>query len=158
MAQEFLILWAGRHQRSAWETLCGEYRGRIERWAPIRDRAVRAAGSAADSRRRVLEGERLLSASPKPSWGIALDSGGKTRSSEKLAQHFRRLREEWPHPIVFYLGSDLGLDDAVLEHSREVLSFGPMTLPHELARLVLYEQIYRALGILEGINYHRPRF
>ena len=152
------MVWAGRHQRSAWETLCGEYRKRVERWMPIRDVAVRFPGSAADARRRRIEGERLLAAAPDPAWGVALDSGGKARTSEKLADHMRRLREEWPHPIVFYIGSDLGLDEAVVERSREVLSFGPMTLPHELARLVLYEQIYRALGINEGINYHRSRF
>lgn len=158
MAQELVVVWAGRHQRSAWESLCGEYRARIERWNPIRDLAVRAPGSAADTRRRQLEGEKLLAAAPTPSWGIALDSGGKTRSSEALARHLRRLREEWPHPVAFYIGSDLGLDTAVVTAAREVFSFGPMTLPHELARLVLYEQIYRALGIVEGINYHRPRF
>lgn len=158
MAQELVVVWAGRHQRSAWESLCGEYRARIERWNPIRDLAVRTPGSATHARRRLLEGEKLLAAAPTPSWGIALDSGGKTRTSEALARHLRRLREEWPHPVAFYIGSDLGLDTAVVEAAREVLSFGPMTLPHELARLVLYEQIYRALGIVEGINYHRPRF
>ena len=158
MAQEIVVLWAGRHQRSAWESLCSDYRQRIQRWMPIRDVAVRAGGSSGDSRRLEQEGEKLLAAAPESSWTIALDSGGRTRSSEDLARHFRHLREEWPHAVTFFIGSDLGLAPGLVEQSREVLSFGPMTLPHELARLVLYEQIYRALGILEGINYHRPRF
>ena len=149
MAQEITVVWAGRHQRSAWETLCTDYRRRIERWVPVRDVVVKSPGSSADARRRKLEGERLLAAAPEPSWGIALDSGGRSRSSKDLARHFRHLRDEWPHSIVFFIGSDLGLDDAVLKGAREVFSFGPMTLPHELARLVLYEQIYRAFGILQ---------
>ena len=66
-----------------------------------------------------------------------------------------RLRQEWTHPIVFLIGSDLGLDRAVIDSAREVLSLGPMTLSHELARVVLYEQLYRALSIEAGMSYHR---
>ena len=158
MARELIIAWAGRHQRSAWETLTEGYRKRLSRWARIRDRPVRAAAAGSDDRRRQLEGEALLAAAPDPSWSIALDSGGKAFSSEDLSSYLTRLSHEWPHPLVFFIVSDLGLDVAVTESSRLVLSFGPMTLPHEMARLVLYEQIYRALSIEKGINYHRPRF
>ena len=86
---------------------------------------------------------------------IALDRRGKALSSLELAGRLETLREEWPHPVAFLLGSDLGLSKAVLQNARERLSFGPMTLPHELARLVLYEQLYRALSIRAGIKYHR---
>ena len=76
-------------------------------------------------------------------------------SSEQLAERLARLREEWPHPVAFVIGSDLGLDRAVLDAARFVLSFGPLTLTHELARVVLYEQLYRALTIEAGMSYHR---
>jgi len=66
-----------------------------------------------------------------------------------------RWRAEWPHPVVFYLGSDLGLDPGIVESCRLNLAFGRITLPHALARLVLLEQLYRALSITAGIPYHR---
>ncbi len=157
MAREIAVLWAGRHQKDAWEILCGEYRQRIGHHVTIRDIPVRVSTSSSDSARRQKEGDRLLSAAPDPSWTIALDSGGKAMSSERWAETLLRLRQEWAHPIAFFVGSDLGLDPKVLQRARLVLSFGPMTLPHTLARLVLYEQIYRGLSIGLGINYHRPR-
>jgi len=86
---------------------------------------------------------------------MALDVGGRQLSSEAFAEHLLRLQERWPHAVVFALGSDLGLDPLVLERADDVLSLGPMTLAHELARLVLYEQIYRAMTIRSGFKYHR---
>ena len=76
-------------------------------------------------------------------------------SSEHFSRWLQSLRSEWPHPVVFVLGSDLGLGDSFLERARERLSLGKMTLPHNLARLILYEQIYRALSITAGMQYHR---
>ena len=76
-------------------------------------------------------------------------------TSEGFSRRLQSLRSEWPHPVVFVLGSDLGLGDSFLERARERLSLGKMTLPHNLARLVLYEQIYRALSITAGMKYHR---
>ena len=61
-------------------------------------------------------------------------------------------------PVVFFLGSDLGLDPNLVAKCRQRLSLGPLTLPHALARLILLEQLYRALSILEGIQYHRRPF
>jgi 23S rRNA (pseudouridine1915-N3)-methyltransferase len=87
---------------------------------------------------------------------VALDRRGEAVSSETLARRLTAWRDEWPHPIAFLLGSDLGLDEeTVLERARWRWSLGPLTLPHELARLVVYEQLYRALCIAAGINYHR---
>ena len=76
-------------------------------------------------------------------------------SSLEFSKRLAKTREEWPHPLVFAVGSDLGLSREVLQAARWRLSLGPMTLPHELARLVLYEQLYRALAIERGIKYHR---
>lgn len=86
---------------------------------------------------------------------MALDRRGEPWSSVELSKRLSRLRQEWPHSIAFLIGSDLGLDRLVLDQARQRLSLGPLTLPHELARLVLYEQLYRALAIDRGINYHR---
>lgn len=150
-----MIAWAGRHQRRAWEDLAADYRQKIERFLPVRDLAVKArtAGEGADRKRA--EGRALLAALPEKSWTIALDPRGEMLSSEAFALRLARLRRDWPHAIAFVLGSDLGLDEEISSRARQAISFGPLTLPHELARVVLYEQLYRALCIDAGINYHR---
>ncbi|HSG41175.1 MAG TPA: 23S rRNA (pseudouridine(1915)-N(3))-methyltransferase RlmH [Thermoanaerobaculia bacterium] len=155
MGRELVVLWAGRHQRSNWEEICESYRKRIVRMAPVRDVPVRARVSPDDPQRLKAEGQALLAALPPSAWTFALDSRGEALSSEQLAERLARLREEWPHPVAFVIGSDLGLDRAVLDAARFVLSFGPLTLTHELARVVLYEQLYRALTIEAGMSYHR---
>ena len=155
MARELVVLWAGRHQRSHWEEICASYRKRIGHLATVRDVPVRARAGAEDPQRRKVEGQALLAAVPPSSWTIALDSRGEALSSEQLAVRLARLKAEWPHPVAFLIGSDLGLDPAVTDAARFVLSFGPMTLSHELARVVLYEQLYRALSIEAGMSYHR---
>lgn len=158
MSRELVILWAGRHQRQGWDELCGDYRRRIERFLPVKEVAVKVRGSGETEERRRAEARALEAAMPKPGWMIALDRQGEMLSSEALAERLVRLKREWPHPVAFVLGSDLGLSPELTRKARLVWSFGPLTLPHELARLVLYEQLYRALCIDAGINYHRRQF
>lgn len=155
MARELVIVWAGRHHRSGWEEICTDYRRRIVRWVPVRDVPVRARAAAEDPQRQRIEGQALLAAVPDPVWIVALDSRGEMSDSGQLAERLSRLRNEWPHPIVFIIGSDLGLDRAVVDAARWTLSLGRLTLSHELARVVLYEQLYRALTIEAGMSYHR---
>lgn len=155
MSREYLIVWAGRHRRSAWDDICQRYAKRIARVTPVRELPVKVRGQGDGAERRRAEGEAILAALPDPCWLFALDSRGRAMSSERLAAQLTRLRREWPHPVAFVLGSDLGLDDAVRDAARQVLSFGPMTLSHELARTVLYEQLYRVTSIQAGTGYHR---
>lgn len=154
MARQLLILWAGRHQREPWERLCAGYRSRIERFLEVRDHWIKVRAGAGRARRRA-EGQAMLAALPEPCWTVALDRRGRARGSSQLARWLDRRLTDWPHPLAFVLGSDLGLAAEVGEAARETLSLGPLTLPHELARLVLYEQLYRALSITSGIKYHR---
>lgn len=155
MARELVILWAGRHHRSGWEEICSTYRRKIGHMAAIRDLPVKAKAASEDPQRLRVEGQALLAALPRPSWPIALDSRGEIVDSSQLADRLTRIKGEWPHPIVFVIGSDLGLDSAVLEEARWVLSLGRLTLSHELARAVLYEQLFRTLTIEAGMSYHR---
>ena len=155
MSLKFQLIWAGRHSPEPWESLSADYRRRIEAFVPIREQAIRVAAAGEDRSRRRLEGEALAAATPKPAFLVALDERGAEWTSEELAKQVERWRAEWPHPVVFYLGSDVGLDPALLETCRLRLALGRLTLPHHLARLVLLEQLYRALSIVAGINYHR---
>jgi 23S rRNA (pseudouridine1915-N3)-methyltransferase len=155
VGRELVIAWAGRHSRAGWEALCADYRRRIARFVPVRDLPVRSPKGADDPGRRRAEGRALLSALPAASYLVALDSRGRAVDSPGLAAELARLQREWPHAIAFAIGSDLGLAPEVGEAARWVLSLGPLTLSHELARVVLYEQLFRALSIAAGMSYHR---
>jgi len=155
MARELLIVWAGRHRRDVWESLCADYRERIARWVPVREIAVKVKPIGDERARLAAEGEALLAALPDPCWLVALDRRGRELSTMDLADRLGRLQTEWPHPVAFVIGSDLGLDRSVLDAARLRLSLSKLTLPHELARLLLHEQLYRVLSIHAGIKYHR---
>lgn len=86
---------------------------------------------------------------------VLLDERGKLFSSQSLAAWLRRQRDEGQQRIVFAIGPADGWTDAERAHAGLLLSLGPMTLPHELAKVVVSEQLYRAFTILAGHPYHR---
>jgi 23S rRNA (pseudouridine1915-N3)-methyltransferase len=155
VALELRILWAGRRQPDAWEQLAAEYRRRIEAFHPILERPVRVPGRGDDPTRLRREGEALAAAAPADGYWVGLDRLGRALDSEALGRQVERWRREWSRPVAFFVGSDLGLDPALLARCRLRLSLGPLTLPHALARLVLLEQLYRSLTLGAGWPYHR---
>jgi 23S rRNA (pseudouridine1915-N3)-methyltransferase len=100
------------------------------------------------------EGARLLAQVPKPARVIALDADGKEYTSEGLAHWLAGLDQEAHSPLVFIIGGHLGLSTAVLEVVEYRLSLSRLTLTHELSRLILLEQLYRAATIRAGHPYH----
>jgi 23S rRNA (pseudouridine1915-N3)-methyltransferase len=158
MSRELLVVWAGRHRRDDWDGLCDRYRARIARFVKLTEVPVRSRGNPHAEHRLRTEGEAVMAAVPRDAWTVALDRQGKPRSSRDIAVWLAKRLQEWPHPLAFLIGSDLGLDEAVRNGAREQLSLGPLTLPHELAKLILYEQIYRGICITAGIKYHRDPF
>ena len=114
-----------------------------------------SASPSAENTAIVKEGERILSAIPSGAYVIALDVGGASLSSLELAG-FLRLRElAGKNQITFIIGGDLGLSPKVLSQSDMQLSFSKMTFTHQMARLLLMEQIYRACRINSGEPYHK---
>ena len=111
-----------------------------------------ARGSAREVRQR--EGQGVLAALPAGAYPVALDLGGAAPTSEALAEHLARWREDGRAPC-FMVGGAEGLDAAVLARAGFVLSLGPLTWPHFLVRALLAEQLYRAQAILAGHPYHR---
>jgi 23S rRNA (pseudouridine1915-N3)-methyltransferase len=89
-----------------------------------------------------------------PAWLVLLDSRGAALSSEELATWLGARRDSGQQRIVFAIGPPSGWSAQVPQQAQTVLSLGRMTLPHELARLVLIEQLYRAFTILSGHPYH----
>ncbi|WP_263355848.1 23S rRNA (pseudouridine(1915)-N(3))-methyltransferase RlmH [Acidicapsa ligni] len=89
-----------------------------------------------------------------PALPILLDRQGKQLSSSELAHWLGSRRDQGAQHLIFAIGPPDGWSDAALAQAHFKLSFGPITLPHELARLVLAEQLYRACTILSGHPYH----
>jgi 23S rRNA (pseudouridine1915-N3)-methyltransferase len=101
------------------------------------------------------EGERILAAIPHGSFIIALDVKGTGWSSVELAESFRQRELAGKNQITFVIGGDLGLSPAVLSRNDIRLSLSKMTFTHQMARLLLLEQIYRACRINSGEPYHK---
>jgi len=113
---------------------------------------VEARGSAVEKRRR--EAGALLGALPAAAFVVALDLGGRAPDSES----FSTLLSRWldaGRPIAFVIGGADGLDASVLARADYVLSLGPLTWPHLLARVLLAEQLFRARAIADCHPYHR---
>ncbi|HWK24543.1 MAG TPA: 23S rRNA (pseudouridine(1915)-N(3))-methyltransferase RlmH [Ureibacillus sp.] len=101
------------------------------------------------------EGERILSKINEGMHVIALAINGKMKSSEEMAQDLESLMTYGTSKVAFVIGGSLGLHDDVLKRADEKQSFGKMTLPHQLMKLVLVEQIYRSFRIIKGEPYHK---
>lgn len=142
------IAWIGKTKEPAIAALTEEYLKRISRYAPtggvsLRDEAAllelcgRASGKTGAKSTLVL-----------------MDSRGKEFSSEQFAKFLADYQDRNPLPIVFAIGGADGFSDATRGAAQQTFSLGKMTLAHELARVVLLEQLYRAFTILKGHPYH----
>ena len=101
------------------------------------------------------EGERILAKIGADTYVIALAIEGKMKSSEQLAEDLQSLMTYGRSKVTFVIGGSLGLHEDVMKRSDEKLSFSKMTLPHQLMKLVLVEQVYRAFRIIKGEPYHK---
>jgi 23S rRNA (pseudouridine1915-N3)-methyltransferase len=101
------------------------------------------------------EGERILAKIGDDTYVIALAIEGKMKSSEQLADDLQSLMTYGRSKVAFIIGGSLGLHEDVMKRSDEKLSFSKMTLPHQLMKLVLVEQVYRAFRIIKNEPYHK---
>ncbi|MCT2345921.1 23S rRNA (pseudouridine(1915)-N(3))-methyltransferase RlmH [Niallia taxi] len=101
------------------------------------------------------EGERILAKVPADAHVIALAIDGKQKSSEELADTLDKLATYGKSKVAFIIGGSLGLSGQVLQRADDKLSFSKMTFPHQLMRLILVEQVYRAFRINRGEPYHK---
>lgn len=107
------------------------------------------------AKRRAREGAMLLEAAPANAKVIALDEKGKNISTEELAAMVERWRDDGVPAATFMIGGADGHDASVLNRADLKLSFGALTWPHMLVRVMLTEQLYRVMTILSGHPYHR---
>ena len=155
---KFTVVAVGKLKERFWVDACGEYLKRLQPYAkttvvevPDVDPA-RAGGDAAAVER---EGAAILKSIPNRAHVVVLAIGGTSRSSEDLSAHIDKLGLSGTGEIAFVIGGSCGVSPDVLARADETLSFGAITLPHNLARVVLLEQLYRACKISRHEPYHK---
>ena len=139
------IAWIGKTKESAIQTLTDEYLRRLSRYAEVQPITLRDESALL----------KLWARDARPKHALVLlDGRGKQLSSEEFAGWLREYQERSSSPLLFAVGPADGFSDQARQPATLVLSLGKMTLAHELARVVLLEQLYRAFTILKGHPYH----
>lgn len=135
------LVMLGKTRRPECRALIDDYLDRIRRWCPIEARELRASGAT-----------EKIRADPAATW-VLLDAGGRQFTSAEFARWLAELRDRGTREIVFLCGDADGFPPELRGKAQARLALSPLTLSHELARVVLAEQIYRAFAILAGHPY-----
>jgi len=150
-----LTLAAVGRLRPEYRTLADEYAARVARFMEFSEAEVREASRAPSAAVQLREeADRLAAKIPVGSRVVVLDRTGKGLTSEALAKELDRWRTA-ARPVSLVIGGSNGLAPALVQSAELAWSLGPLTLPHELARVVVLEQVYRAWTILRGEPYHK---
>ena len=146
---KFTILCAGKLKESYFSEAAKEYQKRISKYASVEIIEV------ADGPDMKAEAERFIKYLPEKSYKVTLEIEGKSFSSEEFAQKIEELTVASVSNIVFIIGGSDGLDKSIRQKADLALSFSKFTFPHMLMRVILLEQIYRAMKIINNEPYHK---
>jgi 23S rRNA (pseudouridine1915-N3)-methyltransferase len=155
---KFRLFWVRSNADAEFAAAIDRYTDRIRHFFPIEVTEVapeRGRQSQSDVSIMRAESARLLAAIPDRGYTIVLDERGQSLDSLKFAAWVERLTMDHPHGINFVMGGDVGLADSIRQRADRLLSLSAMTLPHQIARVVLLEQIYRACTLMRNIPYHK---
>lgn len=155
------IVAVGKLKETYWIEAQAEYLKRLSRFADAKvhetagEKLPEGASSAVEAQGRQKEGARILQALTKQGMTIALDLTGETPDSPGLAALFREWTNKGKSAFVFIIGGSTGLSPEVVSRADYRLCLSRLTFPHQMARIVLLEQIYRAMKILGNETYHK---
>ncbi len=155
------VLCVGKIKEKYFAGAIAEYAKRLGRYCSLEivevadEKTPDGAPEAVEEQIRGREGERLLRAMKPGAYTITLEIGGKMLDSEALSKKLDLLGVQGVSHIQFVIGGSLGLSEKVRRAADFPLSFSPMTFPHQLMRVILLEQIYRAFRIARGEPYHK---
>jgi 23S rRNA (pseudouridine1915-N3)-methyltransferase len=150
------FLFVGKSDDAEFARGIERYVARISRFAKCDVTVVKEEkpGAKPDAGRvRAREGERLVAALAPRDLLVLADERGRERTSEDFARDLRAWLDASPSSVAFAVGGAYGLDPSLRPRARDILSLSRMTLPHQLARIVLTEQVYRATAALSGVAY-----
>jgi 23S rRNA (pseudouridine1915-N3)-methyltransferase len=152
---KILLLFVGKTKNQNLISLMREYERRLHHFCDLALTEIRPVGESETARMRDKEGEALLARIRPDAFVLALDPAGESLTSEKFAALIADKRDHSSKDLTFVLGSHWGLSNQVKKRANKILSLSRMTLNHEMARLVLLEQIYRAFTLIHRIPYHK---
>lgn len=156
-----VILCVGKLKEAYWRDAVAEYAKRLQRFGlfsiiELADLPEPKNASAADIQKIIAqEGEAMLAQLKPRDYVVALCIDGKQRDSLAFADDIARIESSGAARAVFLIGGSNGLSPAVISRANAKISFSPMTFPHQLARVMLLEQLYRARKILANETYHK---
>ena len=155
MSRRIRLLAVGRLRAPHWKAAAAHYEERLKHWVDLRHDCVPDGDAALPTdQRNAGECSRLRDALSVKDTLICLDERGKAHTSRQFATFLERLCEDANRSPCFVIGGAFGLTDEFKQQARHCISLGPLTLPHELARVVLLEQLYRAESINRKLPYH----
>ena len=155
------VIAVGRMKEKPYRQMADEYLKRLSRFGKYEEIEIadlperENASSAEEERLKSREGEEILRRIRSGDMVVALTIPGKARSSEELAAEILEMKNRGIQRLVFIIGGSLGLGKNVLERADREMSMSAMTFPHQLARVMLLEQLYRAEKINAGERYHK---
>lgn len=152
------ILWVGKTKNPSIKTLIADYLGRIHHLIPceiVEIRDLSKGRSLGAVQLIAAEGEEIAKNLPNAGKVVALDETGSQYTSEGFARWLESEQNAGTKTISFVIGGPEGLSPTLAQRARMVLSMGKMTWTHEMCRVLLLEQVYRALCIMRNIPYHR---
>lgn len=155
------LITVGRIKEKYYRDAVEEYTKRLSRYCRLDivevadEKTPDGASEAIETQIKQKEAERIFKHIREDMYCIALAIDGKKRDSVNFARHIEKLGVSGKSSIAFVIGGSLGLHDSILKRADEKLSFSDMTFPHQLMRVILLEQIYRAYRIINNEPYHK---
>lgn len=155
------IITVGKIKENYLRDAIGEYEKRLSRYASVNilecadEKCAESLSDAEKEKVKSLEGARILEKIREKDHVIALAIDGKSYDSEGFADRIDHLMKSGHSDICFVIGGSLGLSKEVLSRADESVSFSRLTFPHQLMRVILLEQVYRAFRILRNEPYHK---
>jgi 23S rRNA (pseudouridine1915-N3)-methyltransferase len=160
-SMKITVLAVGKLKERYFTEAVKEYSKRLSRYCKLEiievmdEKTTENASKHEEELVRKKEGERLRKYIKEGAYVISLAIEGRQYPSEEFAEKLHKLGLHGESHIIFVIGGSIGLDPEILKASDELLSFSKMTFPHQLMRVVLLEQIYRAYRIIHGEPYHK---
>ena len=153
---QLTLITVGKCRNTHFQKAAQDYIQRIGYYASLREIQVKEEKTSGDIQEVLLkEGQRLLQAVPPNAIVIGLAPKGSSYTSEALAQKFATMTIHGQSRVAFIIGGAFGLSSTVQNRVDWSLSLSSLTFPHEMARVILLEQIYRTFTIIRGENYHK---
>ena len=153
MGTTIKFVWVGKLKKKYWQQSFVHYWSNLSKFYDLQEVIVKDVTHGTQVQRINKEGELILDKITPRDFVVTLDEKGNLLSSRKLAQNLRNWIESGVRPC-FIIGGAYGLSQDVQKKAKFCLSLSPMTFPHEMARVILLEQLYRAATILKNFPYH----